>query len=267
MTNKQAKQAELYANSALGIYIPQYFAETVKRDQILYVTEEDWKILEAGPDGPECEFYLETWDTVLNCAETRDGGVLWQDGDLWIVYAQDAIDLVNDTCESMLEYETRHGDAGDAYGHLPAESWTDTDTTNLLESLNEEKRDHSVKDHFAPDSYKPHWQILGIDPRWQSIDPDTLADIALESFEMQAGSIYGPFDGGITLASYAVQEIEIDLSHLGIGGVTLDFIRESCDAYISGDDLAYVTTDSVWYAVLDVEWFNINIEQWFERNS
>jgi len=265
MTNKQAKQAELYANSALGIYIPQYFAQTVKREEILYVTKEDWFILESGPDH---EFYWDAWDTVLNCAETRDGGVLWQDGDLWIVYAQDAIDLVNDTCESMLEYETRHDDAGDNYAYLPAESWTETDTMNLREQFLRERFETS--EYVSGQgwvNYKPQWQALGVDPRWQSIDPDTLADIALESFEMQAGSIYGPYDGGITLASYAVQEIEIDLSHLGIDGVTLDFIRESCDAYISGNDLAYVTTDAVWFALLDVEWFNINIEQWFERNS
>ena len=85
MTNTQAKPAELYADSARGIYIPQYFAETVKRDEILFVTDEEWDILEAGP---EHEFYWDAWDSVLNSAETRDGGVLWQDGDLWIIYDQ-----------------------------------------------------------------------------------------------------------------------------------------------------------------------------------
>jgi hypothetical protein len=176
---------------------------------------------------------------------------------------QNAIDAINGLCESTLEYETRHGDAGDNYGYLVAGSWTDQNTRDLLESLNEEKRDHAVKDHFAPDSYKPHWQLLGIDPRWKDIEPDVLAEYALESFDMSAGSIWGCFAGGITLAGFPVQEIEIELDHLGIEPDVLDSVRESCDAYISGRNLAYVTTDAVWFALLDVESFNCQIENHF----
>ena len=173
---------------------------------------------------------------------------------------QNAIDAINHLCESMLEYKTRHRDAGDAYAHMPEESWMEQDTRDLLECLNEEKRDHAVKDHFSPDSYKPHWQLLGIDPRWKDIEPDLLADMALESFDMEAGSIWGCFEGGITLADFPVQEIEIELDHLGIGYDVMDSVRESCEAYISGCNRAYVTTDAVWFALLDVESFNCQIE-------
>jgi hypothetical protein len=34
---------------------------------------------------------------------------------------QNAIDAINDLCDSMLEYETK--DAGDNYAHLVGESW------------------------------------------------------------------------------------------------------------------------------------------------
>jgi len=176
---------------------------------------------------------------------------------------QNAIDAINELRESMLEYETRHGDAGDNYTHMPAESWTEKETRDLLESLNEEKRDHAVKDHFAPDSYKPHWKLLKIDPRWKEIDPDQLADYALESFEMSAGSIWGCFEDGITLDSFPVQEIEIELDHLDIDPDVMDSVRESCDAYISGCNRAYVTTDAVWFALLDVESLNCHIENHF----
>jgi len=176
---------------------------------------------------------------------------------------QNAIDAINELCESMLEYETRHGDAGDNYAHMPAESWTEQNTRDLSESLNEEKRNHAVKDHFTPDSYKPHWQLLGVDPRWKEIDPDLLADYALESFEMSAGSIWGCFEDGITLDSFPVQEIEIELDHLDIDPDVMDSVRESCDAYISGCNRAYVTTDAVWFALLDVESLNCHIENHF----
>ncbi len=176
---------------------------------------------------------------------------------------QNAIDAINDLCESMVEYETRHGDAGYNYAFLVAESWTEQNTRDLSESLNEEKRNHAVKDHFTPDSYKPHWQLLGVDPRWKDIEPDVLSDYALESFDMAAGSIWGCFEGGITLAGFPVQEIEIDLDHLDIDHDVMDSVRESCEAYISGCNRAYVTTDSIWFALLDVESFNCQIENHF----
>jgi hypothetical protein len=156
---------------------------------------------------------------------------------------QSAIESINYLCESQVEYETTHRDAGDNYSHMPAENWTDHDTESLLESLKEEKQ---------------------VDKRWQALDPDLLADMALDSFSMSAGSTYGCYKAGITLAGYPVQEIEIDLEHLGIDYITMDLIRESCDAYISGCDRAYVPTDAVWLALLDVQMLNAHIQQHFD---
>ena len=74
---------ELMVDSHHGIYIPQIFAETVRRDLFgETISAEDWAILETGPDH---ENYWEVWDDVLNSAETEDGISLFQDGDLWAV--------------------------------------------------------------------------------------------------------------------------------------------------------------------------------------
>jgi len=56
----------LFADGARGIYIPQYFAESIERDLVKGVSDEDWEILEAGPDH---EFYWEAWDDVERSAE------------------------------------------------------------------------------------------------------------------------------------------------------------------------------------------------------
>lgn len=74
---------ELLVDSHHGQYVPQVFAETVRRDLFgTTISAEDWTILEAGPDH---EHYWDCWDDVLNSAETEDGVSLWQDGDLWAV--------------------------------------------------------------------------------------------------------------------------------------------------------------------------------------
>lgn len=79
--------AELYANDSRGVYIPQFFAESVKRDCVEGVTEEQFKIL---LEGPNAEWYWETWDEVTNNAVLTDPTngkrfYLYQDGDLWMV--------------------------------------------------------------------------------------------------------------------------------------------------------------------------------------
>jgi hypothetical protein len=178
---------------------------------------------------------------------------------------QNAINAINSLCESMLEYETRHHDAGDNYSFMVAESWHEQKTLDMVQSFKEEKRDCRVKEHFAADSYKHQWQLLGIDKRWQDIEPEILADMALDSFYMTAGSIYGPFDNDvIVLDSFPIGEIEVCLDQLDIDYLTIDLVRESCDAYITGTDSAYISTDSVWYAVLDIDTFNAHIEQHFQ---
>ena len=253
------KQAQLLASDSLGIYIPQAFAECIDLSQVKYVTQDQIDIL---LDGPDHEHYWDVWDEVLDNAETTDGGVFYQDGDLWLIYPDQAIEAVNDLCESMVEYETTHVDAGENYAHLVGESWDIQKTRDIIEQFHRELFDSS---EYVQGSgwinYKPLWETLGIHPRWKDIDPDVLADIALESFTMESGSMYYP-QGVIILDSFPVGEIEIDLSSLGIDGITMEHIRESCDAYISSDGYAYVSTDAVWYAVLDVPMFNAQIEQY-----
>ena len=51
---------------------------------------------------------------------------------------QAAIDAINELCESQLEYETSHRDAGDGYAHLVGESWCNQKTRDLIQSLSEE---------------------------------------------------------------------------------------------------------------------------------
>lgn len=79
--------ALLFADSNRGRYIPQHFAESVVRDYVKGVTDEQYATLAEGPDS---EWYWETWDSVLNNAEltipeTGKAAYLHQDGDLWIV--------------------------------------------------------------------------------------------------------------------------------------------------------------------------------------
>lgn len=82
------ENAICYADSARGIYIPQYFADSVRRELVRNVTDEDWTILESGPDH---EYYWDTWDDVTSSAiltdDFGDTWTLYQDGDLWLVPA------------------------------------------------------------------------------------------------------------------------------------------------------------------------------------
>ena len=255
----KVKQAELFSDSARGVYIPQHFAESANRDKFKYIDKEQWGILESGP---ETEHYWDVWDEVLSDAETDCGGVLHQDGDLWIVWSQNAIEAVDSYCESQLEYETSHRDAGYGYADLVGESWCNQKTLAMVKSFSDEYLDNG-ENATQMLSYKPQWQLLGIDKRWKDIEPDVLADMALETFDMVSGSIWGPYGNDcIVLESFHIGEIEVDLGHLGIDGITMDLIRESCDAYISGNDYAYISTDAVWYVVVNVEALNIEIEQY-----
>ena len=80
------ESAILYASDRHGVYIPQYFSESIKPECLSGVSGEDLAILLAGPDN---EFYWEAWaDVCDNAVFTDSNGVtfyLWQDGDLWLV--------------------------------------------------------------------------------------------------------------------------------------------------------------------------------------
>ena len=238
MTNT-IKQAVIYADSARGIYIPQHFAESYNSEQWQAIAQSDLDILLSGP---ECENYWDVWDEVLNNAETVCGGTLWQDDDLWIVWPQLAIDAVNSECEWRLEYEESHRDAGDNYSHIVEVSWDSEQEKRLIEQL----KGPEVQGRDDPERWVPAWDI---DP--MGLEPDEIADIALDIFHMEPGHIFSNMESDfIVLDSIHIQEIEFELDHLGIDGVTFDLIQDSCDCYISGTGFGYMTSDSVWYAVV-----------------
>lgn len=71
-------------DGARGIYIPQAFVNGFDLKK-WHVSKDDADILKEGPDH---EFYWDTWDDVLSRAWLKDGKHKWtlyQDGDLFIV--------------------------------------------------------------------------------------------------------------------------------------------------------------------------------------
>lgn len=247
--------SQFFADSARGIYIPQHFAESVNVDMLSGVDSADMDILRAGPDH---ENYWDSWQDVLDSAELTDSdGNVWilhQDGDLWVIARDAAIEAVNVETETRREYDESHIDAGNGYAHMPAESWCDADTQELKRQLLESVY---VSGEIGNYEREPRWQVLGINAAWQLLDCDALSDIALDSFKMESHYGLAMPNDRVILASYAIGEIEIQLS--SVDGVALEYISESCDAYINGD-LAYISSDVVWCVVLDVDAFNAAIE-------
>lgn len=80
------EKAELFAGDARGIYIPKFFADNILRKLVTGVSDEDYSILEAGPDH---EYYWDAWADVLDNAKVNHPTLgecyLYQEGDLWIV--------------------------------------------------------------------------------------------------------------------------------------------------------------------------------------
>jgi hypothetical protein len=78
--------AILFADSSRGVYIPQFFAESIRRECVTGVDSGDWAILETGPDH---EQYWDAWNDVESRAIVTDSNgqefCLYQDGDLWLV--------------------------------------------------------------------------------------------------------------------------------------------------------------------------------------
>jgi hypothetical protein len=259
MTNVKHKEAVLYASDSRGIYIPQHFAESYNTDQWLPINSESIESLKLGPH--DCEEYWDIWCEVMDNAETVCGGSLWQDGDLWVVWTQLAIDSVNDHCSQQLEYEESHADSGDNYSHMVSESWCTESEERLADQFIGKDVTDQSKCFFEEGRWIPEWTI-----RTMGLDIDVLSDIAIELFTMKRGNMFGPYTNGIVLDSYHVGEVEIDLEHLGIDGITMELIRESCDAYITGTGCAYMTTDAVWHAVVDPAKYQAAIIEHKESN-
>lgn len=81
---KQDPAIILFCNNASGIYIPQRFAQEIKRDLVVGI-EPDFLDHLLDPDG---ENYWSDWGHVLNYCQVKNGDntwILFQDGDLWLL--------------------------------------------------------------------------------------------------------------------------------------------------------------------------------------
>jgi hypothetical protein len=76
----------LFLSDARGVYIPRDFAKDIKRIAVSGISDEDYEILESGPDH---EWYWEAWHSVCeNAVITDDKGVkyrVYQDGDCFLI--------------------------------------------------------------------------------------------------------------------------------------------------------------------------------------
>ena len=232
----------LILDSSRGVYIPQVFAETIDWNMLDNWNEEQKAILLAGPYH---ESYWDVWNEILDNCETVDGGKLHQDGDVWVVYVDKAISDLNAYFSDALEYETRHGDAGDAYACLVE----DVDAQDVKRQLEEEVLLQAPGETALDAGWT---RKLDLDLR--GLDVEDVARLALDCFKMVPGSIWGPYEDGLVLAGFPVQEIEVEIPE-EFDGIVLDFIGDNgTDAYIpDGGRLAYIATDAVWYAVASVK--------------
>jgi len=83
---KPKPEMTLILSDARGQYIPRDFTSTVARERVTGVSDEDWAILESGPDN---ELYWDAWQEVEQDARiTDDNGntyFIWNDSDCWLV--------------------------------------------------------------------------------------------------------------------------------------------------------------------------------------
>lgn len=93
----------LLITDAHGVYIPRMFAQFYEASDWGFT--EDSKDWETVVNGPDTEWYWESWDELLSRASYKDkNGNVWslhQDGDLWAV----CVDLMTDE-----EYEGYFGE-------------------------------------------------------------------------------------------------------------------------------------------------------------
>jgi hypothetical protein len=84
----QKPEPLLWLNDARGIYIPRDFATSFadRAKSVTGVIDEDWAILEAGPDN---ESYWDTWTDVEAYAIVTDHNGnkyhVYQEGDCWLI--------------------------------------------------------------------------------------------------------------------------------------------------------------------------------------
>jgi hypothetical protein len=80
-------EMKLVADNHLGVYIPQFIAES----GLLSVGGIDMEDVEILLDGPDHEWYWETWDTVLNNFRTESGEILYtgECGDVFLALPEE----------------------------------------------------------------------------------------------------------------------------------------------------------------------------------
>jgi hypothetical protein len=97
MENINLSNAILYADSSRGVYIPQFFAESINRECVSGISEGHWHDITLDPYGFYSETVWDAWNHVLDSATITDPATgieygLYQDGDLWIVPLVDLSD-------------------------------------------------------------------------------------------------------------------------------------------------------------------------------
>jgi hypothetical protein len=232
-----------------GVYIPQVFAETIDWNALDNWNEDQKSILLDGPDN---ESYWDAWQEILDNCETVDGGRLHQDGDVWVVYVDKAISDLNAYLNDQLEYETSHPDAGDNYAYIVADS---TDSQDIQRQLDEEIL-LQLPNQTALDSEL----VKKLDLNLRGLPIARVIDLALDCFNMVPGHMFGPYEDGLILAAFPIQEIETEIPD-SFDDIVLGFIGDNgSDAYIKGR-FAYMSTDAVWYAVASVKALQAAIDQ------
>lgn len=142
---------EMLVDSHHGQYIPQIFAETIKRELFANsISAEDFEIIAAGPDH---ESYWDAWDSILNSAETADGVSLWQDGDLWAVNwsligdAEEIADIGSQALELFNSCDQRRGLIGELWAALRDGPTAGRWTSDMLSALRDQVE--SVSDRIT----------------------------------------------------------------------------------------------------------------------
>lgn len=92
----------LFCDSTSGCYIPQRFANEIKRENVVGVSMDYLDSLD-----PENEFYWDNWNFVLDNAKVIDHSTgqtyhLHHDGDLWL------LDWDNMTLEEKLNFDPEY---------------------------------------------------------------------------------------------------------------------------------------------------------------
>ena len=147
---------------------------------------------------------------------------------------ENATDLVKAYIASAVKYTESHGDA---YAHMPKESWSSTDNGRLIK--------------FMEANELPVGDI------------DELADFVLDNFNMVSRHAYDRLPANVfTIAIYNIQEVELPVEPEDIHpDMTMPMLLEVLNegriffTHREGDDsvFIYTTTDTSWNVEISLE--------------